>query len=89
MKQVGIRRFRLKLYQIIKGGLPVIVTRRSIPILMLTRVGKKKEEEEICDMCRNERMCTLRGIDLYGNVTVKWMCRRCEARLRAKRVIVI
>ena len=56
---------------------------------MLIKVGKKQEEVMECEMCKRERKCTLRGIDLYGNVSVKWMCRRCEGRLRGKGVIVI
>ena len=88
-KRVGIRRFHRRFHSIVKGGFPIIVTKRKQPVYMLIKVGKKQEEVMECEMCKRERKCTLRGIDLYGNVSVKWMCRRCEGRLRGKGVIVI
>jgi len=88
-KRVGVRRFQRKLYSIVKGGFPLIIMKRNRPMYMLTKVGERREERGECDMCRRERICRLSGIHIADRIDVKWICRRCEGRLRAKGVIII
>lgn len=97
MKKVGIRKFRLKMYSIIKGKFPIVITRRKRPVYIVEKIDTDVIRIRRCEFCNRVRRCTMEGISqrirkhervLQVEATIGWVCHSCRAFFKSKGVIV-
>jgi flavoprotein len=89
MREVGVERFRLTFYKIVKGGFPILITNRKRPKYVVLKVEERPADHRKCELCHRVRDCFLLGVDLEGELRVLWACTGCEARMRAEGVKII
>jgi polysaccharide pyruvyl transferase WcaK-like protein len=86
MRQVGIKAFQHNMFSVLRGKLPLIITRHRQSRYLITEVKTTKylTHDTNCELCHRREARDTFGVAKDYNLAVMYLCNNCIINLKKK-----